>query len=274
MNCALLYFSQSGSTLNVAQAIAEGLREGGYRVELFDITKNPPTDVSRFDLIGIGTPVYYYRLPFNISDYLQNLSGLNGKKTFYFLLHGTYPGDAGRELQDILQSRGAKEPSGMCFFGADFFLGYLQQGVLFSPGRPNETDLEQAQEYGRRMAKGETVQTQPGKLGLIYRLEKLFTNRWLVRHLYSQMFHADKKCISCNRCQNKCPTGNITENKKGKPLWGHNCLLCLTCEAVCPTAAITSPVSWPITKPVMALNVRKASADPKLDKEKFVRRTN
>ena len=53
--------------------------------------------------MGIGTPVYYFRLPFNVSAYLQTLLGLEGKATFYFLLHGTYPGDAGKELQGLLQ---------------------------------------------------------------------------------------------------------------------------------------------------------------------------
>ena len=84
--------------------------------------------------------------------------------------------------------------------------------------------------------------------------------------MYSRLFRVDKnKCTACGLCVQECPTGNISEDGDGKPVWGRDCLLCLYCEMHCPDEAVTSPVSWPLFAPFMKYNVRHASQDPSLD---------
>jgi flavodoxin len=63
--CLLVYFSQGGSTAAVAERISSGLREAGYLVEEHNLAAGDrPPPSSGYDLLGVGAPVHYYRVPF------------------------------------------------------------------------------------------------------------------------------------------------------------------------------------------------------------------
>jgi flavodoxin/Pyruvate/2-oxoacid:ferredoxin oxidoreductase delta subunit len=267
----ILFFSQTGSTARVAEAVAAGLRAAQWQVDLHDIVKGPPPDVARYDLLGLGSPAYFFRPPFNVLDAVRGLPRLDGKGTFVLLTHGTYPGDAGNALRSALSARGGQELGYWRCRGADRFLGYLQQGALLSADHPTPGELAEAQAFGGHLAA--RWAGQPGAVpprdppaAALYRLERFLTNRRLVRHFYSRLFTVDPgQCNACGLCQRLCPTGNIARARAGLPAWGRDCLLCLTCQMRCPREAIGSPVTWPVFTPFMALNVRLALRDPALD---------
>jgi len=74
----IVYFSQGGTTTKVAESIADGLRREGYQVDLHSIKEKQQPDLSGYDLLGIGSPVYFYRPPFIVTDYLNSLPDLGG----------------------------------------------------------------------------------------------------------------------------------------------------------------------------------------------------
>ena len=209
-------------------------------------------------------------------DYINSLPNLAGLPFFVFLLNGTLCGDAGNILRRVLVKKGGRETGYFRSRGAENFLGYLRQGYLFSPDPPQASDLSRADIFGQKVAshaagKSYDRPKEDDKLAMIYRLERFLTNRWMTRQMYSRFFHVNaKKCDACGLCMKLCPTGNISENKGGKPVWGRNCLLCLTCEMKCPKGAITSPVAWPVFKPFMIYNTSQAAKDPSLDYVKVV----
>ena len=90
----IVYFSQGGTTKKIAQAIAQGLRTSKYEVDLCDLKEAQNKDVLKHDLLGIGSPAYYFRPPFNVMDYISSLPNLAGLPFFVFLLNGTLCGDA------------------------------------------------------------------------------------------------------------------------------------------------------------------------------------
>ena len=264
----IAYFSLGGTTTRVAESIAAGL--GKDRVDLVNIKDGQPPSLSAYDLLGIGTPAYYYRPPFNVLDYLDSLPNLDGLSTFVFVLHGTYRGDTGNIVRHTLAQKGAKEVGYFCCYGADSFLGYLKEGYLFSPDHPTAEELTRAEDFGRQVA-GRIVgqeyirpENDPPP-AIVYRLERFLVNRWLTKQVYSRLFRVNEKCTACGLCIKQCPTGNITEGRAGHPVWGRNCLLCLNCEMQCPEDAIASPASWPLFRPTMMYNVHQASRDPSLD---------
>jgi len=267
----VVYFSQGGTTARVAEAITAGLRIAGYEVDLSNIKDKQPTDLSSYELLGIGSHVNYYRPPFNVTDYLNRLPKLNGLPTFTFLLYGTCPGDSASIIRRLLARKGAREVGYFHCLGGDYFLGYLKHGYLFSPGHPTERELDQAKTFGREVAahigdKHYAIPENDQPFPIIYRLERaVLASRWLGRNVYSRFFKLDaEKCTRCGVCVKLCPTKNIAGDKTKFPSWGHNCLMCLTCELKCPTDAVRSPINWPLFSPFLVYNVHRASRDPSL----------
>ena len=148
----ILYFSLSGSTARVAEAMAFGLRAKACRVDLCNLKDERPPRLDGYDLLGIGSPAYYFRPPFNVMDYLNNLPDFEGLPSFVFTLHGTYPGDAGNAIRKALEKKGSNVLGYFPCHGADLFVGYLKAGILFSPDHPNREELLQAEEFGRKIA--------------------------------------------------------------------------------------------------------------------------
>jgi len=269
--CLIVYFSQSGTTARVAGQIAVGLRGAGYEVDLYNMDGSGPPEVAGYDMLGIGSPVYYFRPPFNVMDYIDNLPDLKGMPVFAFVMYGAFRFDAGNHIRRALAGKGAREVGYFTARGPDLFPGYLREGYLFSPGHPVDEELTGAETFGREVAAhaAGAEYTRPAfdrPPSFIYWFERFVTGRWLARNLYSRFFKADRKrCTSCGVCIELCPTENIVEGRGRRPVWGRNCMLCLTCESQCPEEAVSSPIGWPLFRPFMIYNTRNASRDPALD---------
>lgn len=63
----------------MAHSITRGLIDKKYSVDLHRIQGNTSIDISSYDAIGIGFPVYIYRIPFMVKDFIKTLPELNGK---------------------------------------------------------------------------------------------------------------------------------------------------------------------------------------------------
>jgi len=276
-SCLIVYFSQSGTTARVAESIASGLRAEGYEVDPCNMNEQTPPDVRGYDAFGFGSPVYYYRPPFGVTDYLKDLPVLDGTPTFVFVTYGTHRFDTGNMIRRTLAAKGAREVGYFHAHGLDLFAGYLNEGYLFSPGHPSDAELAEAEAFGHDVAAHvagrhsvRPEEDQPPSL--VYRLERFLTGPWFVRNLHSRLFRVDTaKCTACGLCMRLCPTGNILEGRNGQPVWGRDCLLCSTCELTCPKEAITSPVRGPLFRPVMVFNTRMAARDKSIDCERIDR---
>jgi flavodoxin/Pyruvate/2-oxoacid:ferredoxin oxidoreductase delta subunit len=275
----IVFFSQGGTTSRIAKYIAEGLRATKCEVHLHDIKDGQPPDPRKYDILGIGSPTYYFRPPFNVIEYLNGLPDLAGKPFFVFVLHGTYCGDSGNIIRRALEHKGAREIGYSRCLGADYFLGYLKQGYLFSPHHPEAKEVAQAEIFGREVAahhsgKPYVKPEYDASPSIIYRFERLLVNRFMIKQMYSRLIWVNaKKCSACGLCMKLCPTRNISADKEGRPIWGRNCLLCFTCEMKCPLNAINSPITWRLFWPFMVYNTLHASHDPSIDYVKVLHRS-
>ncbi len=275
MKNLIVYFTQGGTTAKGAEAIAAGLRSKGHEVDLHNMNDGVPPRLDGYGSLGIGLPVYYWRAPFKVIDYVKSLPDLKGLPVFVFLLYASNHAHAGNWVRKTLARKGGREVGYFKAQGADYTYGYIKRGYLFSPNNPTALELDAAQDLGRSVADriaGKLDYVKPGydRLpSLEYYIQHLLTSRWLVKSIYSRLFFlTSNKCTSCGLCMKVCPTKNITANAKGHPVWGRNCLLCLYCEMKCPTEAILSPVSLPIFAPCMAYNIWRDRNNPSLE---FVR---
>jgi flavodoxin/ferredoxin len=266
----IVHFSQGGSTTKIAQSIGAGLRGSGHEVTVCDIREHEPSNLEGYDLFGIGSPTYYFRLPFNVASYVEQLPPLAGLPVFAFVLHATYRGDAGNALRQGLAAKGARLVGYFHSQGAGTFYPYFGQGYQFSPGHPTAGELDRAEAFGRELAariEGQAAVRLPEDppLAAIYRFERFLVNRWLARHFYSRLFRVDRgKCSACGLCMRECPVDNISADAQGQPVWGRECILCWYCEMKCPEEAIRSPISSPIFLPFMVYNVRAGAHDESL----------
>ncbi len=269
--CLMFYFSKGGTTYKVAKAVADGLTSLECKVDLYNIKDSELPAIKGYDLIGIGTPVYYYRPTFNILDTLKSLPDLDGMAYFTFILYGTYRFDTDVIINKILSSKNAYQLGSYQCYGEDYFLGYLKRGLLFSPNHPTDTELEEAKVFGREVMNNfkDSITVNPDnkqKPKFINRILRFSVNQWLSENILSKSLKVNRnKCNSCGICIEECPTENISMDKDEHPDWGSNCILCLYCELTCPEEAITSPVDWVLFKPFLNYSAQKALRDPEID---------
>jgi flavodoxin/NAD-dependent dihydropyrimidine dehydrogenase PreA subunit len=263
----IVKFSQTGTTTKVAESIAKGLSVAGWKVDLRDVIQDGVPDLGGYDLLGIGSPTHFYRAPFVVQDLIRSLPALHGMASFVFVLHGTHQGDCGNWIRTRLRVKGATDVGYFRCFGADYWLGYLRQGYLFSPDSPTGDELAAAEVFGQRVAqrygtKAPDVEAFDGPTPLMYRIERFLARRLFVSLMYSRTFRADGNCDGCGICVEMCPVDNIVLQASKRPRWRTNCLLCAACELACPKEAIHSGLDWPIVTPLTKYNIRKAIKTP------------
>ncbi len=267
----IAYFSQGGTTKTIAQKIADGLSESGILADLHDIT-SPLPDLEGYDLLGVGSPVYVFRPPFNVMEFIELLPPLNNLPFFVFLMYGKVTGTAGNILRNALYQKGGSEIGYSKFKGADRFLGYLKRGILFSPDNPTDDERRKAETFGKGLVdklKDKTTYMPPAMdspPGIVYKIEDLLTKKFLVQYTYTYLFRADKnQCNACGICEKVCPNKNIHLTEKGLPKWGRNCIGCLYCQMKCPKDTISSFVDLPVMSPFISYNIAQGIKRPDVD---------
>jgi ferredoxin/flavodoxin len=242
MKASMLIFSQTGNTLKVGDSISKGLKVLGVEVEQVGFLHRNRWKPDNADLIGIGCPVFENRPAEVVPDYLtESKFDFAGKKAFVFITSGGSPARSLWHLSQAVTKTGASVIGGLQLRGRSSF------PTLFGlfPGRPNEKDLESAENFGQAIAanilNGESlaphykVESERGglfydKAGPVLKYIKKKTTPLPVSN--------SEKCDLCGNCVYECPTRSITlENKMVK--FHNTCIACYRCWHVCPQNAIT-----------------------------------
>lgn len=261
MKVLIIYTSQNGSTLKVAQTLKKGFEHYAYETDLYRIKEVEDRNIADYSIIGIGYPTYFYRPSYEVINFINNHS-FDGKKVFTFVTFGTDIGDGANQIRKMLKHKKAIEIGYFSCHGRDLFPGYTKNGYVFSPDGPTQDELTKASEFVKRMSdciESGVIDEQSldPKPNLLYRFESFLTGKRLIEHIYCRFFSIDTaRCIACDRCIHSCPMENISKKHDKDKVWGRKCILCTQCEIICPKNAITSPTSWLVFKPLMRLNIR------------------
>ncbi|MCE5271463.1 4Fe-4S binding protein [bacterium] len=230
----LVYFSPTGTTRRVLEAIAAGLGcDNPARVDLTPATADhmPAVELdSRLTVIGV--PVYSGRVPAVAVRRLGRIKA-HGAPVVLVVVYGNREfEDALRELKDLAAKAGFKTVAAGAFIGEHSFSSEKQP---LAAGRPDERDLAAAVDFGaqvrRRVIEAESVEQipapqVPGNFPYIER-DRLTG--------IAPVSLADS-CTECGTCASVCPVEAIIVGPEAATDTA-SCILCCACVRACASGA-------------------------------------
>jgi flavodoxin/NAD-dependent dihydropyrimidine dehydrogenase PreA subunit len=260
MNSIVIYFSMTGNTKKVAEAIHGGMKQSSRENERCDITRLRdigPRELAAYDLIGLGSPVIRQRELLNVTNFIQNtMKNVDGKHGFAFCTHGALPGNYLARVVPAMVQRG------MTIIGWNNWFGNCYHPALpkpyFTDGHPDAVDLQEAQDFGKEMLEL-SRKIYSGETGLIPEFPRgkeyddiYFPSPPPPKEVLDKFYRAQAdillkvnpdKCRypECTFCIVKCPLNSI-DFSGSSPTFNINCDKCWLCEQACPYGAIE--VDW------------------------------
>ncbi len=137
---AVIYWSQTGNTQMMAQAIMEGAVQAGVEAELFTVSEITPEQAATYDLLALGCPAMGAEVleEEEFEPFFTVLEGsLSGKKVMLFGSYGWGDGEWMRNWQDRVTDAGA-----VLFQG---------EGLILNE-TPDEVGLETCKSWGKEFA--------------------------------------------------------------------------------------------------------------------------
>ena len=101
MQPCVLYFSRTGNTKRMAEAIANSIK-----TPIFDVTSARPATVENYNPLILGTPVEGFGPTKEILGFIEDLPRSDGKKTILFCTNALWKGKTFKTLEKKLSSKG------------------------------------------------------------------------------------------------------------------------------------------------------------------------
>ena len=243
---SIFYFSGTGNTWWASEQIAKELSTLSFDATAYSIeqlTIGEAADlIEKSSIVGLGFPIYGSDAPRIFHDFLNALPIQKTQKSVLgFVTQMVWSGDGANFLKKELDKKGYRirwavefnMPSNIAL--PIFPLPYSSDTNTFKPQLKkcsqkitnlckkiaNDEDYRQH----NHLIHAASAWIQRGPFRLVHDWGRKF---WSVD---------PDACISCERCAQICPVGNI-EMQDGLPVHGGECVYCMRCFNYCPTLAI------------------------------------
>lgn len=239
----VLWYSQTGQTRRYARLIGCILKEKGLTVDAFDMRKFDKSLPANYDLIIVGTPVFYYDTPANVSKWLKEIPSIKGTPVAAFVSFGGPEGNQHNAVSHILKLLADK---GGVPVGRDAFRNiasyptpnwdspnqiagqHLPDAATFNQVRRFTADIMEGITRGKTVS----VEYEPALRGILSMLPLV----WLNKKAINKHTIDARKCIGCRTCVEKCPVNAI--NLSNHSVDRDKCLACFGCLNNCPADAV------------------------------------
>lgn len=150
MEVLVIYYSQTGNTEKAAEALAKGMKRAGASVVVKRVEDVDPSELEKYGLICIGTPVHYFRPAGKVREFLEKLPNLAGKFGVAFSTYGDLgPGRSLSTIGKALRGKSARVLGSLTTVAAN----HHYKLFVLHKDRPNDDDLRKFEEFGGTVAK-------------------------------------------------------------------------------------------------------------------------
>lgn len=232
----VITFSPTRTSLKVARAVARGWQ--GEPLEELDLTcrqLKEPVRVPADCVAVVAVPVYAGRVA---PLALRRLRQVQGEDTPVILLavygNRDYE-DALVELRDTMSAQGFVPLAAGAFIGEH---SYSRPGMPVAEGRPDATDLQQAEDFGRRARlKSESVARVEALAPFFIKGNVPY--REVGTPTPQAPVWQEDNCTGCGTCMDVCPTKSIRMTDEGEvQTEPSTCIKCCACVKSCPADAL------------------------------------
>ncbi len=238
------WFSGTGNTLYIAEALAGFLAENGFEVNLKPIETSDPAKVDLSRTTGLGIPVAEqgtYPFIWDFIKYLPSpdIHGINDADVFMVDTLMLYSGGIKGPVKKILKKKGFH------LLGAKEIV--MPNNLMKLKNQPDKDQLKMArgkevvEKFGMDLISGESVWKDiPLYSDMMGRISKMKSTWNLFRNKFPLKVDHDK-CIRCRLCERICPVQSWSyDTGKNEMKWlKADCIYCLRCFSYCPTEAIS-----------------------------------
>jgi len=225
----LVYFSPTGNVRRTLRKIAAGT---GWETVEYDLTSFDARwqkyMFSAEDLVLIGMPVYYGRIPAISEEFFRGIRAAENTPAVFVVSYGN------RDYEGaLLELKQKCEQKGFAGIAAAAFIGEHSCCPRVAAGRPDALDEEKALFFGREIRK---------KVADVADISMLKNLQVKGKYPYRKSKErpvcpvtADH-CDSCGLCSRECPVSaiNPADPKETDPF---RCLICFRCIRNCPNGA-------------------------------------
>jgi ferredoxin len=238
MDISLYYFSGTGNTFLIANAIKDELESLDHNVELIGIEKADPTKISSTKVIGFGFPIAIHSTYPFVREFIEQIKMDASFRIFAF---ATMAGTKSGIFNYFLNLR---KQLGFTILGIENFRmpnNFFPKSIdSISNEERVEESLIQARMFARSLVDSTQEELKKDFVSRIYNPISHLKGMWsMVRKIYP--FSVDyEKCSKCNLCIHNCPVKNITR-RESQIIFEDRCELCMRCISYCPQHAIFVP---------------------------------
>lgn len=145
----VIYYSKGGNTKEMAQTIANAIKEADLQVDCKPVSDVNPEDLMSYDAIVVGSPTYYGHMAGPVKQLFDDIVSF----------HGKLDGKVGAAFTSSANIGGGNETTILGIIEAMLIAGCIVQGDPrgdhygpVSIGKPDERVKQQCKRRGRRIA--------------------------------------------------------------------------------------------------------------------------